>query len=222
MTVKILFCFLGTLALANCTSIASAAIVSTGPFIGTYSESFESFPDYLQDGSDNPYFPEQSSIMGGFATISSAHNDMLIYNPGAGAFWGLGGATLAGVADGSQGLGLESAPGSATITFDNPVTAFGGYFAADEVLYSPIVTFDFSDGSSDSFAYSDPNGNGTLVWAGWDFSTDVSSVTISGNYLVMDGLQVEVAPEPTTLALTGLCGLLAFALARRRLPFCVR
>ena len=174
---KLLFCFFATSVVVNFTSVASAAIVSAGPFTGTYSESFESFPDYRQDGPDDPYFPEQTSILGGFATISSAHQDMLIYDPGAGAFWGLGGATLAEVSDGSQGLGLGSAPDSATINFNSPVIAFGGYFGADEVYYSPVITFDFSDGSSDSFTYSDPNGNGALVWVGWDSGiTRINSV----------------------------------------------
>jgi hypothetical protein len=184
------------------------SVISTGPFTGTYSESFESFPDYYH--SDPAILPESTSIMGGFASISSANHDMIIYNTSDGASWGLG-LIYAGVSDGLQGLGLNSTGDTLTIDFNSPVTAFGGYFAADGFGMSPLLTFNFSDGSSGSYNYSDPNG--TLDWVGWESSAGINSVTISGNYIAMDGLET-VVPEPTTLALFGLAGSLVLAAAR--------
>jgi len=183
-------------------------VLSVGPFTGTYSESFESFPDYFQQG-----LPETSGIMGGFAFISSAHHNMAVYNPSAGAIWGLG-TILAGVSDGLQGLGLNSADDSLTINFSSPVTGFGGYFAADNYAgMSPLLTFNFSDGNSGSYYYSDPNG--TLAWVGWDFSVGVNSVMIGGNFFAVDGLQATV-PEPTSFALFSLGGLVVFAVGSYR------
>jgi hypothetical protein len=187
------------------------SVISTGPFTGTYSESFESFPDYYH--SDPALLPESTSIMGGFASITSANHDMVVYNTSDGASWGLG-LIMAGTSDGLQGLGLNSTGDTLTIDFNSPVTAFGGYFAADGYDgMSPLLTFNFSDGSSGNYYYNDPNG--TLDWEGWESSAGINSVTISGNFMAMDGLQAAV-PEPTTLALFGLAGSVALAATRYR------
>lgn len=228
------FLFLTALfALSVWVGTASATITPTGPFIGTYSETFESFQTYIQSAS---LLPEGTSLMGGFATISSLNQDMGIYNNinlpisdpssyylDAPFAWSL---SYAGVSDGTQGLALGSSGDAATITFSSAVTAFGGYFGANYGTGSGSsgnIIFNFSDGSSDSFIYNDPNANGTnyspLTWDGWDFSTGITSVTISSDYLAMDGLQASVStvPEPTTISLVALGLLGAMAIRRRSL-----
>jgi hypothetical protein len=175
--------------------------------------------------------------MGGFATISSLNQDMGIYNNinlpisdpnsfllDAPFGWFL---SYAGVSDGSQGLGLGSSGDAATITFSSAVTAFGGYFGANYGAGSGSsgnISFNFSDGNSDSFIYNDPNANGNnyspLIWQGWDFSAGITSVTISSDYLVMDGLQadtsVSAVPEPTTI-IAGASMLLPFGASALRM-----
>ena len=202
-------------------SVASAGITPTGPFTGTHSETFESF----SNPSGGPFFLPNPivTIMGGFATITSTNNGMMIYNPTTSP-WGLNPSGInAGVSDGSQAFGLNNRGDSITINFNSPVTAFGGYFAAafgdSTIGLNGLVSFSFSDGSSDNFTYSDPSNlnPSPLVWDGWTFSTPISSVTISGNDLAMDGLQaIAPVPEPTTLALAGFGSVAALLMARRR------
>lgn len=209
---------IGTAAFIFYPTVAGAGITPTGPFTGNYSETFESF----SNPSGGPFFLPNPivTIMGGFATITSTNNGMMIYNPTTSP-WGLG-PTDAGVSDGSQAFGLNNHGDSITINFNSPVTAFGGYFAAaygnSPAAFNGLVSFTFSDGSSDNFTYSDPSNlnPSPLVWEGWDFSTPISSVTIGGNDLAMDGLQaITPVPEPKTLALAGF-GATALLLARRR------
>jgi hypothetical protein len=175
--------------------------------------------------------------MGGFATISSANQDMGIYNNinlpisdpnsfllDAPFGWYL---TYAGVSDGTQGLGLDSVGDTATITFSSAVTAFGGYFGANYGAgsgSSGIISFGFSDGGSANFTYSDPNADidtySPLIWQGWDFSSGITSVTISSDYLTMDGLQadasVSAVPESTTI-IAGASLLLPFGASTLRM-----
>jgi hypothetical protein len=184
-----------TAALLCCATVASATETPTGPFTGTYTETFESFPNFYQPVAH--YLPEGTSIMGGFATITSANQDMGIYNTSDASFGFY--TTYAGVSDGSQGLGLNSVGDSATITFSSAVTSFGGYFGAD---WGPgsgstgVITFSFPGGGTSSFVYSDPNVDDTyspLIWQGWNFSTGINSVTISSDFLAMDGLQASAS-----------------------------
>jgi len=224
---------LAILALLAGATVASAAppltLTAIGPFTGTHSESFESFNDYDQGPNDPNYLPQGTSIMGGFATISSVDQDMLVYNPSAGAEFGFyegSSGYFLNVADGSQGLGLDK---RVTITFSQPVTSFGGYFGAlnedPAIGLNGKVTFDFFNSSAKSatnFIYSNPIGDNPigvdpspLVWEGWDFSAGITSIQIAGNDVALDELEASVPDGGrTSLMLGGM--LLGLGLAERR------
>lgn len=184
---------------------AAAQLTQIGPFTGTTSESFEEFQDY----GVNPSFyqAEGSAIFGGAATLSSLDEDIAIYNPSAGATFGLDDNGQAQVEDGHQGAGLNSAPDEAFIDFSSPITEFGGYFSAANFGSGGDYSLSFFDasntqvGSTQFFINSDPTG--ALTWSGVISSVPFKSVTIAGNYVVMDALQsnaVSTAPEPSSFA----------------------
>jgi hypothetical protein len=167
----------------SATVSAHAVITPIGSFTGTYSETFESFPNYAQ----GPFAqPNGTAIMGGFATMSALNNDLIVYQPGWADF-GLATA-YAGVSDGSKGLGLNSSGDSVTFAFSSGITTFGGYFgAAYGYGFTGNISFGFSDGSTAAYTYSGPGG--ALAWQGFSSTISITSATVAGDYLVMDGLQ---------------------------------
>lgn len=206
-------------------SFASAQITPIGQFSGQISETWESFQHYQQ----NPNFYEDAngpiSTFGGAASVSSPFSGqggiIVVYNPGAGATFGLGNYGSAQVSDGAQGSGVNTGfPGAPiSINFATPVVDFGGFWGAADIFGDPTVpiVFDFYDVSggligSQTIQYSAP-GDGALVWAGWNSVTPVASVVYTGDYVVNDGLQANYVPTPGALALLGLSGC---AIARRR------
>ena len=185
---------------------ARAALTSIGPFTGSLSETWESFNNYNYP-SFITYLPSVTTIMGGAATISNPF--MAVYEPGAGATFGLSANGSAGVSDGTKGMGIDRAGQTATISFLNPIFDFGAYWGNA----SSTVSLGFSDGSSASFSYSRP-GDGVLEWHGWNSTSGISSISYVGDYVVIDGLQAQaVVPEPAT-ATVALLGLGVLALAR--------
>ena len=187
-----------------------ASITPVGPFSGSASESFESFSSYYSTG----YQANGSAVFGGLATMWAANSDLTITPSGG---FGLYSAS-AQAADGAQFLGLNSEKDSVTFAFTSAIDSFGGYFgAAFGGPYSGWVNFGFSDGSSAAYAYSNSSGN--LDWQGWSFSSAINSVTISGDYIVMDKLQANgsrsVPDGGLTLAMTG-CTLVLLAGVRRK------
>lgn len=187
---------------------ANAALTSVAPFSGTYSESFESFANYNVTGA----LPQPFSIMGGFADVSNG-SLIGVYEVGVADFFL---PTAAPAHDGTKGLGVY--PGSITISFDSPVSDFGGYFgAAYGTGGDGKVSFTFSDGSTEDFTFT----GGALVWQGWSSDVPITSVTIGDNYMVMDSLQANAAPTSVpdggaTLVLFGL-GLGSLQILRRKL-----
>lgn len=213
MKTRVVTCGICVLALAG---IATAGVTPIGPFTGQISEDWESFDNYNQ----NPNFYEDAngpvSIFGGNAMISSPFSGqggiMAIYEPGSADF-GLGANGLAQVADGTKGMGLDT-PTSATIDFSSDISDFGGYWGAAD----PVINFEFYDAGglligTDTVSYSDPAGQGTLIWLGWTFNTGIASITYSGGFVVNDGLQANVLPSPGALAILALGGLVG---TRRR------
>ncbi len=176
----------------------SPSVMSTGPFAGTMSEGWESFPIF-----GGTYLANPASIMGGRATI--ANSKMAIYKSGNAL---LGTSGPAQVADGTRALMLNYFAQTATITWNTPITEFGGYFAASTLPpgYNDdpaIVTVSFFGRSAtlldtETFTYShSATGDGGLDWHGWSSAVPVYSISLEGDFLVMDALQAVAVPEPS-------------------------
>jgi hypothetical protein len=181
-----------------------ADVALTGPFAGTISEGFESFPTpafYIS------YLNNPTSIMDGNAVIT--HPQIYIYEPGVINF-GLASSGIAQVSDGVKGVGVNAFGTTVDVSWSSPISQFGGYFAAATSIGFPdpipvTVIFFAQSGSlvgAETFTYShSATGDGGLDWHGWVFDEPVSSVSLSGSFFVMDGMQAVVVPEPTSLGL---------------------
>jgi len=161
-------------------------VTPIGPFTGNLSESWESFNDYL---TGPRYLASPTVIMDGGAVISNSV--MGVYRTNSAVSFGLGDSGNAQVADGLKGMGLDAFAQTATITFVNPVVDFGAYWGANTPPTPATVSLVFSDGSSASFTYSAPH-DGTLNWHGWHFDTGITSISYSGDFVAVDGLQANV------------------------------
>jgi hypothetical protein len=167
------------------------------PFVGTHSETWERF-------GVGAAIPSGTSILGGIATISGDH--MVTYHD-------LEMCCVTGTpSDGTVFMFSDRPSGPLTISFSEPVSAFGAYwgsgFCPSPVLCfgdpPSILTFRDVTGNvigTDSFVYM---GDGTLAWHGYQFATPVKTITRTAGDGVegvgMDGLQATVAaPLPTTL-----------------------
>ena len=158
------------------------------PFIGTHSETWESF-GYGQ------MIPSGTSILGGIATISGDH--MVT----AGSFEM---CTVTGVpSDGSILMDSDRPSGPLTISFSQPVSAFGAYWGSGVGCYGnppSILTFRDVGGNiigTASFTYI---GDGTLAWHGYQFGTPVRTITRTAGDgqegIAIDGLQATVGTHP--------------------------
>jgi hypothetical protein len=197
---------------------ALAGVTPRGQFAGTIQESYESFQNYLND--PDFYMDNPTTIFGGQATIGggSGGSVMVVYEPAAGATFGLGYYGMAQVKDGSKGHGVNTGFPAATIDiiFNSPQGSFGGWWGAADIYgYQTVpIKFEFYDANNnliDSYTiqYGDNQGQGRLMWAGWDIDPPAKRVSYTGDYVVHDFLQA--IPEPGALAL-----LVVGALALRR------
>ena len=198
-------------------AVASGDTTAIGPFVGDLTEDFESFQNYV----DNPDFYEAQpmSIFGGTALATTGSGSSIaIYEPNAGATFGLGPAGSAQVADGEKAFGLDEI-GSIFIDFDQGITEFGGYWAATTSFSDPTtITFNFFDTGggfidTEIITY-ETNDAGVLLWAGWSSDTQIGSVEIFGEFVVADSLQANV-PEPGTSLLLLTLGALTCGRRRR-------
>lgn len=217
---KLRISFLTTLAALVILSIAlpaMACVSATGPFTGTWQETWESFPNYVD--MNYGYLSNPTEIFGGNATISNGC--MCIYQPDAGATWWLD-ATSTNVADGEKGMGLNNIDQTAYISFKSPVDSFGAYWAAIFGNTVSLTFYDVSGRAFDTESFDYPgiignNGCADLEWHGWNSEIPVSGISYTGDYVAIDGLQANPVPEPSSfLALAG--GLFGFAggLVRRK------
>jgi hypothetical protein len=192
--------FLSFAALAYC-STSAFAFSQTGPFTGTYSDNFESYPDY-----DNGGIYSNMSVMGGFADFSAPDDEMLVINPSQGAGWGLGNNGFAMANSGNQALGLfnnDTAP--ITLTFSSAVTSFGGYWETCSANYGDLNASFYNAADqligTDSWVQS---GN-AYQWRGWTDAGGISSVVFTGNAApVVDDIQALATPEPASFLPLGL------------------
>jgi uncharacterized coiled-coil protein SlyX len=163
------------------------------PFVGTHSETWERF--------GMAQIPSGTSILGGTATISGDHMVTL---------HSLEMCCVTGnPSDGIIFMFSDRPSGPLTISFSEPVSAFGAYwgsgFCPNSGLcwFNPpsILTFRDVAGNiigTDSFVYM---GDGTLAWHGYQFGTPVKTITrVAGDGqegIGMDGLQATIASTST-------------------------
>ncbi len=204
------------------TPVRGGVITEIGPFVGELTEDWESFV-HPNPGGETPLFlTNPTAIMGGAALISGP--GMQIYDTYRYSF-SLGTSGGAQVVDGNQGMGFNQRDGTVTLVFETPARQFGSYWGAatdSNPLFgsdpSPVeIRFydelDFLIGTS-SFLYtrSAAQGyplDGLLMWHGWRFNAPVKTVTYTGDYVVVDGMQADLIPEPSSLVLV----FLGFSLA---------
>lgn len=195
-----------------CAAQASATI-ELAPFIGETSESWESFPNYVDY---TPiYLPNPTPILGGTATIVQPR--MVVYEPGIAEFY-LTSSGYAQVSEGERALGINVGPDAATtILFDEPVDQFGAYWGATTEFSTPsgIDVYFYDDHTlvdSVAFGYDrSPEFDGKLEWHAWHTDQPFDRLVFVGDYVVIDGLQAS-SPEPASLLLA----LLAVAAWRKR------
>jgi hypothetical protein len=180
----------------------AAQVTPVSPFTGAVSETWESFPSVV--------LANGSPMFNGAATITNAGNGpMGIYEPSAGIQCGLVGG-VAGVHDGVKGWCVGGGPpiNLVTITFSNPISDFGAYWAtAFEDGLGDSVTLLFRDLSglvisTQSFQYTALDGS--LEWHGWHSTVPIKSISFSSQRVIAnDGLQINfvTVPEPTVLGL---------------------
>jgi hypothetical protein len=165
------------------------------PFVGTNSETWEEFQIHP--------IPSGTSIFGGIATISGPNLEI----DGPRMFTLCGHGLYAEPSDGTKFLGAAYPSGPVTISFSQPVSAFGAYWGGVPLQCegsSIVLTFRDANGNvvgSDSFSY---EGNGTLEWHGYTFATPVKTITRDTDFrigTVTDGLQATVASSGGNSAL---------------------
>ena len=172
-------------------SVSINAGDTRAPFVGTNSETWERFGIRS--------IPSGTSILGGIATISGCC--MLTANRfRMCSVWGV-------PSDGTILMDQDRPNDLVTISFSQPVSAFGAYWGSGvNCLFgdaASILTFQDVNGNvigSDSFFY---EGNGILDWHGYAFATPVKTITRTASDgqegFAMDGLQATVASSSTLL-----------------------
>jgi hypothetical protein len=179
---------LGALALSvflNALSANAQQVTQVPPFVGTHSETWERF--------GVSQIPNGTSILGGIATISG---DQMITATRFRMCLVSGRPS-----DGTILMDSDRPSGPLTISFSQPVSAFGAYWGSGVGCFGDppsILTFRDIAGNvigTDSFVYT---GDGTLAWHGYRFGTPVTTITrVAGDGqegVAIDGLQVTVAP----------------------------
>jgi hypothetical protein len=169
------------------------------PFVGTHSETWERF--------GIRQLPSGTSILGGIATISGDH---MITNTSFQLCDVLGHPS-----DGTILMYSDRPTGPLTISFSQPVSAFGAYWGSGfnpepRLCYGNppnILTFRDVAGhiiGSDSFTYM---GEQPLLWRGYRFGTPVKTITRTAGDgvegVAIDGLQATVVAAASPRAVLG-------------------
>jgi len=195
------------------TAAWGGGIVPIGPFVGTNSENF----DHLGvEGAT-----QTLTVFGGLATIQNLTS---------------GGALKVEMSSSLDGV-LEdprSPPwmvgqlGIAQWTFAKPVSEFGGYFANNSRFPDAVVDFyDVSGSPIGELTATIPNAALTWTWNGWESSTPIGSIVITGNdagflhgFIWYDDFQLtvtsSVVPEPASWSLLAAASLVLAPWACRR------
>ncbi len=202
---------------------ANAQISPTAAFSGALHESFESFT--LGSGANS------FGIMGNQATLSSTAPNYF-YEDWTGLagnhHFSLGAKGWAQVEQGGKGLGMDSSTfGTTTITFNSPVSQFGGYWNYAETLQGfnqfliTVKLYDSSDVQIGTTQLVNVPLVGDLLdpsmhWGGWTSTTPIAKVVYNGLGVVLDNVNAGgVVPEPAPIAAVGI-GLLGLMRRRRK------
>ncbi|MBN2581947.1 MAG: PEP-CTERM sorting domain-containing protein [Planctomycetes bacterium] len=211
--------------LGSLPSRACAEVTPVGQFTGDYSEGWEDFTPYRT----SPYYtylPNGQAVLGGAGTISADTTDvMIVYRPGTTSTFRIGTSGqppygVAQVAEGFQGLGINSPDALITLEFSAPVCDFGAFWGASTQGSPATITVDFYGPAdqhlgTEQFSYNrSAFADGLLEWHGWHSDSPIASLTFSSEYLITDGLQANPVPEPATMGMLALS--LSALLVRRR------
>ena len=183
--------------------VARGVINEIGPFAGVVSEGFEG----METG---PNYVSQLSVLGGggiVRTVDSAPTIIVTIGwEGEGIGWPHG-----------DRLFMGSSQGAVEWVFDTPAQKFGGYFATVMNVSDATALFYDADGNLlDALSVNVPASPWVRPWAwnGWE-STDanIKRVQIIGNFglggfIMQDDMQFTPVPEPGTMILAGLGGML--------------
>ncbi len=166
-----------------------AAVTAVPPFVGTYSETWEEFPV-------ERFGSAEISILGGNAVISGTELETATFNMFL--LCGIYGSPT----DGTKFLGANSASASMTISFSEPVSAFGAYWGNIPGMppgcEGADTNFYFMDAAGNLVGeVSYPAGNGSMHWHGYAFSTAVKTINVDGVFLVTDGMQASPLLAPS-------------------------
>ena len=207
--------FVATLLFLTFSQPANAdTITAVSPFVGQFSETFESFPTYRPPGTFTSVpLPAATPILGGLGTITSIWDQVsggyvyqfpFVCNPLCDNY-GLAGAGIARVADGTKGLGSI---GTTILKFNQGVLQFGGYWGVSVGFpFTGQATLTFLDHSGDPIGIATitylESSAGTLVWNGFASSVPFYQINVESNNhsLAMDGLQAHAAPVPEVSSL---------------------
>lgn len=160
-------------------------VMEVPPFVGTHSETWEEFPV-------GEFGSPEVSILGGTAVISGTELEIATTH-----MFHLCGFD-AEPTDGAKFMGADAASASVSISFSQPVSAFGAYWGNipehPQGCGGTETHFNFMDITGNLVGQATyPAGNGAMHWRGFAFTTPVKTIDVDGIYLVTDGMQATVA-----------------------------
>jgi hypothetical protein len=177
-------------------SAARADFTEVPPFTGTQSETWEEFP-VEKIGSEGVAILNGTAVVSGTSLETDTfHMFLLCY-------------FYAYPTDGKMFMGADARSAVITISFSQPVSAFGAYWGN---FPGPPGRYENCGGSGLTFTFTDANGNqvgtisypadsGSEQWRGFAFSTPVKNVQVTGDYPVTDGMQATIAPPNSSVSL---------------------
>lgn len=172
-----------------------ASLTAVGPFAGTYSETFDGFPPSVPE---QLFVPDSVSTFDGHATMTGSQSPTLAVYTSFGNYVPI---------DGLQFVVSQDNSRTTSFAFDRHLNDFGGYFGTSiyntELSTITDLTVTFRDAAGNVVGTDTrlPASNTALTWIGWHSDTSFTTVeiTASAGFYLMDSLQVQAVPEPSTV-----------------------